>query len=155
MLERGSFGGVVTLSDVSNTGAVGVGELLARLLNCGFPMRSALDIVREHSFVGTQYIVVGDGGGALTEFEDDYPCVKHVERDGDGYRVWEVSYPPTNQATGSVRLPDLGPESGIELAIGESSAYRIDELALGEDVLTQPPFVVDGELSWSADVAGF
>jgi hypothetical protein len=149
MLERGSFGGVVTLSDVSNTGAVGVGELLARLLNCGFPLRSALRVVRDHSFVGNQYVVVGDGGGALTESEDGYPSIAHVDRQGATALVREVAYPPTDQATGATRHLDFGPDGEMELLVGESHSYRLDDAALEEHVLDRPPVVVDGELRWS------
>jgi hypothetical protein len=151
MLERGSFGGVVTLSDVSNAGAVGVGRLLARLLNVGFPVRSALNIVREHSFVGNQYIAVGDGGGALTQFTDVYPSVRYVERAGDEFLVREIGYPPTNQAMGATRHLDFGPEDQMELIVGESRLYRVDESTVREHVVIRAPVVYEGELVWSAD----
>ncbi|MFC5366659.1 hypothetical protein [Salinirubrum litoreum] len=154
MLERGSFGGVVTLSDVSNTGAVGVGELLARLLNCGFPMRSALNIVREHSFVGTQYIVVGDGGAALTQFDTVQPAVCHVDERDDDYRLSVTTYPPTNQGMGSMCSLQVTEESLYELVAGESQTYEVDEATLREFVTqAEMPVVRDGTLGWSTDYA--
>jgi hypothetical protein len=152
MVDRGSFGGVVTLSDVSNSGAVGVGELLARLLNCGFPIRSALSVVREHSFVGTQYIVVGDGGGALTQFEAAHPVVCRIGRTGDDYELSVRTHPVTNRGMGSFLGFQLPGIDSYELTAGESETYTTSAEGLRQFLQkAQMPVVVDGELTWSTD----
>ncbi|MFB6253272.1 MAG: hypothetical protein ABEI06_01520, partial [Halobacteriaceae archaeon] len=69
LIESGSIAGVVTLSEVLNSGAVEVGSTFARLLNRGFPFRTALNIAKEESIVGHQYSVVGDGNLSLTQPE--------------------------------------------------------------------------------------
>ncbi|MFB6137253.1 MAG: hypothetical protein ABEJ42_02785, partial [Halobacteriaceae archaeon] len=61
LIEAGSIGGVVTLRDVVNSGAVEMGETTARLLNRGFSLRAALTIAADEQIVGNQYLVVGDG----------------------------------------------------------------------------------------------
>jgi hypothetical protein len=152
LVERGSFGGVVTLSDVSNAGAGDVGELLARLLNHGFGMRSALNVVRDHSFVGNQYIVVGDGGGALTQFQGTYPVVISVADDGDGYRMELTSYPPTNHGMGSISHPLSIDTDEFELAVGRSRSFEMGEEQLREFMqLGGWPVVYRGELQWSTE----
>ena len=152
MLDRGSFGGVVTLSDVSNTGAVGVGELLARLLNCGFPMRAALNVVREHSFVGTQYVVVGDGGGALTQFEGSHPAVCYVEQTDEGYDLSVTTHPVTNVGMGSLYRLQVTEGDLYELTAGESRTHAVDEETFLQFVgRAEMPVVEDGTLAWSSD----
>ncbi len=52
LVDRGSYGGVVTLSEVANVTATRFGQTLARLLNCGFTLRSALSIAQDDVMTG-------------------------------------------------------------------------------------------------------
>ncbi|WP_207589498.1 hypothetical protein [Halomontanus rarus] len=79
LLEAGSVGGIVTVSDVGNPDAVAVGRLIARLLNTGFTLRSAVDVARSYRLVGTQYVVVGDGGRSVTQSGGGVPNVCRIE----------------------------------------------------------------------------
>jgi hypothetical protein len=152
LVERGSFGGVVTLSDVSNAGAGDVGELLARLLNHGFGMRSALNIVRDHSFVGNQYIVVGDGGGALTQFQGTYPVVLSVADADGGYEMQMTGYPPTNHGMGSIYYPLATGTDEYELTVGRGRSFELDEDRMREFMqLGGWPVIYRDELHWSTE----
>ena len=74
LAERGATGGVGTLNDVINEHAVEIGEALARLLHVGFPLRGALQLVREHTSIGDQYLIVGDGGVDMAQ-SDGGPAI--------------------------------------------------------------------------------
>lgn len=60
LVERGSLGGLVTLANVLNAPAVQMGRVLARTLNSGFSLQSALDVARQRTAFGNQYILIGD-----------------------------------------------------------------------------------------------
>ncbi|WP_435152251.1 hypothetical protein [Haladaptatus sp. DFWS20] len=96
LVKKGSRGGVATLSPVGNPSATELGKTLARLLNCGFPLRAALSIARRHSIYGYQYTVLGDGGLSLVQSESGVPHHLKVERVGDDRFEVEVSTYPTD-----------------------------------------------------------
>jgi len=87
LVESGAIGGIVTVRDVANLGAVQIGQAVARLLNCGFPLRPALEVAREESVMGTNYIVVGDGGLSIVQPESGTPHLLEVRRCGDSFEV--------------------------------------------------------------------
>ncbi|MEF8829445.1 MAG: hypothetical protein V5A49_10435, partial [Haloarcula sp.] len=87
LVESGAIGGIVTLNEVLNDGAVRIGESVARLLNCGFPLRAALTIARGESILGGQYIVVGDGGVTVTQAESGAPNMLEIEYRGSDYKL--------------------------------------------------------------------
>ena len=80
LVAKGSRGGVVTLSPVGNPMATELGRTLARLLNCGFPLRAALSIAQRHSMHSYQYTVLGDGGLSLVQSERGIPRHLSIER---------------------------------------------------------------------------
>ncbi len=96
LVKKGSRGGVATLSPVGNPSATDLGKTLARLLNCGFPLRSGLSIARRHSVYGYQYTVLGDGGLSLVQSESGIPFHFKVERTGDDQFKVEISAYPTD-----------------------------------------------------------
>ena len=60
LVEAGASASVVTVSSISNGQATKVGRAIARALNCGFTLRSALHMVSKHAPT-LQYSIVGDG----------------------------------------------------------------------------------------------
>jgi hypothetical protein len=62
LLERGATRAWLTLAEVENTLATEFGRTLARLLNCGFTLRSALSILKDELMTAYRYTVLGDGG---------------------------------------------------------------------------------------------
>lgn len=62
LIDAGAIGGVVTLQRVPIESAGEVGRRVAELLNIGYPLRVAVDVVEEATEIGSQYQIVGDGG---------------------------------------------------------------------------------------------
>ncbi len=79
LIRKGAVAGVVTLDDVVNSGAVRIGSTMARLLNFGFPLRSALTVAKDRSIVGSQYLVVGDGNADISQAWGYVPLVAEAE----------------------------------------------------------------------------
>jgi hypothetical protein len=96
LVKKGSYGGVATLSPVGNPMATELGQILARLLNCGFSLRAGLSIAQQHSMHGYQYIVLGDGGVTLVQSESGVPLHLRVESLDDGRFDVEVNAYPND-----------------------------------------------------------
>jgi hypothetical protein len=107
LLEGGSIGGIVTLSEVMDSEAITIGRTLARLLNRGFPLNAALDIARDETLFGGKYTVVGDGGLAIAQAESRTPYLATVETNGDVFDVEFELYPTRQSGMGSVFVPYL------------------------------------------------
>ncbi|WP_321112030.1 CHAT domain-containing protein [Halorussus salinisoli] len=154
LLEAGSIGGVVTLSEVINSGAVRIGRAMARLLNRGFPLQAALDIARDESIVGGQYIVVGDGGLAIAQAESGTPNMCEIEKVGDNYRVHLSTYPTDQRGLGSMVIPHLAEVENFFLSSGEIEPFDLSRSELDEFLqLEDIPVKVDGELKWSSQLS--
>jgi hypothetical protein len=111
LIRRGGIGGVVTLDEVINSGAVRVGKTMTRLLNRGFPLRAALNIARDRSIVGSQYIVVGDGNVDIAHGASPAPNLVEVQKgDNETYSLHYKSYYSTHQGmgVGSIIRPEIG-----------------------------------------------
>lgn len=154
LIEGGSIGGVVTLSDVLNSGAVRIGCAMARLLNHGFPLRAAMNVARDESFVGGQYIVVGDGGLAITQAEDGTPMLLEIERNGvDQFTVEVETYPTSSMGLGTLMKPYIEGEDTQYLASGSLNTYQISTDELRQFLsLGQIPLRKNGRLYWSDEL---
>ncbi|MFC4447988.1 hypothetical protein [Halorussus aquaticus] len=153
LVKTGANAAIVSLSDLYNSGAVEVGETLARLLHYGFDVGGAMKIVREYTSIGNRYVVVGDPGIIVVHYERLFPAVYRIcDKD---YRKQTVNV-ETN--TYSIRGYDVGATAkpfGME-----SDEYFIipgiyEKKTLGRDEFQDiigdksDPFLVEGELVWS------
>lgn len=130
LLESGAIGGIVTLSDVVNLGAVRIGKTVATLLNGGFPLHAALDVARDKSVIGPEYAVVGDGGLQVTQADVGVPTLARVSStDSASCRLQYVTYTPGNP--GAMYYPLVGDGDHHYLAPGETGPFdvEVDELA--------------------------
>jgi hypothetical protein len=157
LVGSGAVGGIVTLSDVINSGAVRMGRALARLLDRGFPLRSALEVARDESVIGDQYIVVGDGGLAIAQAESGTPNVCDLERappsaDYD-FEATYRGYPVSERGMGSMVMPAVEGNEEYYLNSGDAATF---ELSRGEVArylsLEEIPVRIDGELAWSSEL---
>ena len=154
MVERGAIGGIVTLNEVINSGAVDIGETVARLLNCGFPLRSALTIAREESFMGAQYIVVGDGGINVTQPASGTPNLLDITDGGNGAAVEIQTYTTDEAGLGSIYTPYIEGIEDFYLTSGSIGTFEFSEDELQRFLnLENVPVRVDGELRWSRSVS--
>ena len=152
LIEAGAIGGVVTLSDVINSGAVRIGKAMARLLDRGFPLQAALTVAREESLVGGQYIVVGDGGLAVTQPESGIPCLCEIETGDDDFAVTYRTFPTSQAGMGSLVMVNIDGNESYDLSSGNRtfsvSERRLIEFLRIEDV----PLLFDGQLRWRDDL---
>jgi hypothetical protein len=147
LVERGAFGGVGTLGDVVNDYAIEIGKLFAHLLNLGFPLRSAIDIVSKTSTIGQQYIVVGDGSIDMVQSTGGSPLVSNITGEGQFERDASFTVYPTNyNRLGSTTRMNLDSVTDAYVVPAETDTYTIpyDELREFLAWMTYP-VTVDGE----------
>jgi len=155
LIEGGAIGGVVTLSDVVNSGAIRIGSTLSRLLNSGFPLRAALKIAKGESIVGSQYLVIGDGGLAITQAESGTPILFNIERcQGDEYNVSLRGFPTTSGGMGGIFSPHIETVNTYTLNSGTTVSTILSQTELIDFLrLEQAPVRIDGRLRWTAELS--
>ena len=152
LLDGGAVGGVVTLSEVINSGAVRVGRTMVRLLNQGFPLRAALSIAKSESIIGGQYIVVGDGNADVVQPESCLPYLLSIEGGGPEYDVSIVSYPNGDKGIGTLFKPLVGDADRHYLGSGTQGPFTLSKAQLETALVEEEiPIRFDGELRWSSD----
>ncbi len=150
LIEAGSIGGIVTLSDVINDAAIQIGETIAQLLNAGYPLRPALAIVRDTSILGRQYIVVGDGGLRVSQPENIISHEYDITETGGNYSVTYNTYATAETGLGSVTLPHISSVSEYYLSPGTLDTFSLSKQELEEFLgLQRAPVRIDGNLHWS------
>ncbi|MFB6148586.1 MAG: hypothetical protein ABEJ48_02875, partial [Halobacteriales archaeon] len=154
MLDVGSVGGIVTLNDVGNDGAIEIGKVIAKLLNCGFSLRSALEIAREQQIAESEYIVVGDGGTDVVQNEGMTPNLQNISKiDDDSYFLNIITYPPVEQGMGVLFIPMLEQVNTQFLNPGSIGPFEINEQELIEFLkLEELPAIYEGEFKWSTSL---
>lgn len=151
LVRKGSLGGIVTLAEVSNTPAVRVGRALARLLNHGFPLRSALSVAKKKSLTGYQYIVVGDGSLQLVQTEMGSAMTVSVESfEGTTCEVSFKTLPTPGYGVGAIMSPNIDTDGLRFLHPGSTKLFEMDVSDL-EQLLSQEnlPVEMDGQVYWS------
>ncbi|PHQ47033.1 hypothetical protein DJ68_04055, partial [Halorubrum sp. C3] len=151
LVHRGSRGGIVTLSDVANSPATKLGRIIARLMNSGFNLRTALHVAKRELITGHQYIVVGDGGTTVCQSRSGIAVVFGISEQGtESYNLSADFYPNGNHGVGSL--------SWLSLPVAEDNHYVPTQLTV-EDVpakeltdlldLELLPVFYSDELVWS------
>lgn len=155
LIEAGAIGGIVTLTDILNDGAVQIGETIARLLNIGFPLRVALTIAREESVLGGQYIVVGDGGMTVTQSPSGTSNMLEITPLEDGFAVDIQTYASDTFGLGSMYRPYLSDNNVYFLHSGKIETFHVTREELVEFLQLQevPVRIGDAELEWSSSVS--
>lgn len=154
LIDGGAIGGIVTLTDVINTGAVKIGSALARLLNNGFPLRAALEVAKDEDIVGGQYIVVGDGGMAVTQAEGSATMLCKVNKSKNKYKVSLRAYSTSMEGIGSIVFPAISGNTEHYINSGDIQEYECSVEELREffrSVLI--PVRIGSELHWSDQVS--
>ncbi|WP_338738001.1 hypothetical protein [Haloplanus salilacus] len=154
LIEAGAIAGVVTLSDVINSGAVRMGRLLARLFNRGFTVGSALEVARDDSIIGDQYTVIGDSSLSLARTNSGPPNVCAVHRRGDDeYELEWETHPSTRVGMGSLVIPFLDDENEQYLWSGGSKTFDLNRDELRQFLsLETVPVKIDGSIVWSDEL---
>ncbi|WP_255196053.1 hypothetical protein [Halorarius litoreus] len=154
LIRGGAIGGVVTLDEVINSGAIRVGKAMTRLLNRGFPLRAALTIASDSSIVGTQYIVVGDGNMDIAHGESLTPNLvdlHHVETDRFVFDL--DTYYTAHVGVGALYRPYVEGNEEHYLVGNPNMEFELDRETFEEFLdLETVPIRRQGRLHWSDDV---
>jgi len=152
LVEAGSVGGVVTLSDVVDSGALRVGKSMARLLDLGFPLRAALDIAAGESVVGGHYTVIGDGRVSVVQEEAGVSILCLVEEVGEQYQLSVHAYLPRERGTGTAAQTTIPDSEQHYLAPGPIGRFRLSADRLREYLAGHRyPVKKGGALHWNVD----
>ncbi len=154
LIEAGAVGGIVTLEEVVNSGAVDVGYTLGRLLNNGFPLRPAMELAREGSYIGQQYLVVGDGGFTFVQGEgSNSPHLCELEVSDGGFELTLKIYTPTTSGIGGIFQPYLSQADEYHLNSGTIGPFEVTKGELREFLSSEnAPVKVRGDLHWSTEL---
>ncbi|MCU4739798.1 hypothetical protein OB955_09675 [Halobacteria archaeon AArc-m2/3/4] len=150
MAQRGAFGGVGTLGDIVNEHAVEIGETMARLLNLGFPLRAALELARETTILGDQYLIVGDGSADIAQSDGGSPTALTIDKMRDGHELVLRSYPTKEFRVGSVNNPNIQTSTNFHLTPGETAISEVDDAELNDYLTwTKGPVINQGTIKWN------
>ena len=154
LAKRGAFGGVATVGDIVNEHAIDSGAALARLLNLGIPLRGALEIVRERTILGDQYLVVGDGSTDIAQSDGGPPTIVTVnDHVDDEIDVWIRNYPTKEFQIGSLALPKINSSERMHLLPLHNFHTKVQKSELESFfTLTRTPVIIDDTLHWNTDI---
>jgi hypothetical protein len=154
LIRKGAIGGVVTLDEVINSGAVRVGKTMTRLLNHGFPIRGALNIARDRSIVGSQYIVVGDGNADVAQGTSLAPNLIRITRKNEGtFEVDHRTFYSSFMNLGSFVRPEIRGNDNHYLTGSTQTKFSVDQDELEEFLrLEIVPVETDSGFSWSDQI---
>lgn len=154
LLERGAVGGVVTVTEVINSGATRVGKAMVKLINHGFPLRAALSVASEQSFVGGQYSVVGDGDVDVVQRKNLGASVVDVEETTDGFAVVPTVFPTSDLSVGGYSGSVFGPSGRYQLSPGQLASTTYETRSELLEVLDETTDVVryDGQIYRSGEL---
>ncbi|MFC4436339.1 MULTISPECIES: CHAT domain-containing protein [Natrialbaceae] len=150
LIEAGSIGGIVTLGNVINSGAVRIGSTIAQLLNQGFPLYGALDIAQNESIVSQQYLMVGDGRTTIAQSETAVPNACLIKK-GMGEMLAEIkTYDSIRAERGTLFTPYLDPIDSYYIVPGKTEQIPVQRSHLEEFFdKGRFPVVIDGSVRWS------
>ncbi|SIR12310.1 hypothetical protein SAMN05421858_1508 [Haladaptatus litoreus] len=151
LIDAGAVGGVVTLNDVINSGAVRVGKSMVRLLNRGFPLWAALDIARDRSIIGGQYTVVGDGSVDMVQTESAVALLFEIKRKGELFELKRRTYIGGADGLGGIVKPQTSDRMFLTSGSLPPVTLSADELE-SHLSLENVPISVDGQLVWSEEI---
>ena len=133
LIEKGAFGGLVTLENVGNSLATEVGHNIAKLLNAGWPLDGALSVVQDDALVGQDYTILGDGTTEISTPEFGAPTRYIVQRTGqDKYEVEPHTFPTRSKHLGSVYRSEFESDGLHYLLGGKTGSYCVSREDLQE-----------------------
>ena len=156
LIHRGSRGGIVTLSDVANSPATQLGRIIARLMNSGFNLRTALHVAKRDLITGQQYIVVGDGGATMCQNRSGMAVVVDIFSEEEGWTFKMSTYPNGPYGVGSLYIPNISNISRNYVVPSNAVINSVTEQQLREALhLETIPVFYNNELQWSDNLSVF
>ena len=154
LVHRGSRGGIVTLTDVANSPATQLGRIIARLMNSGFNLRTALHVAKRELITGHQYIVVGDGGTTICQSRSGVAVVGNIGESSSGsWSLGVQAYPNGPYGVGTLyKLATSSSDANYFVpSTCELKSVPSTELSDWLGLETLPIFYRD-ELHWSDEL---
>ncbi|SFH76717.1 hypothetical protein SAMN04488066_1273 [Halorubrum aquaticum] len=153
LIHRGGRGGIVTLSDVANSPATKLGRIVARLMNSGFNLRTALHVAKRELLTGHQYIVVGDGATTICQSRSGIAAVIDIESNGSELDFTMSAYPNGPYGVGTMYSPTIENVSTNYSVPTDAKIHGISSEQLTSLLqLETVPVFYDGELHWSDEL---
>lgn len=152
LIENGSVAGIATVADVNDRSAAWFGVTLGRLLNTGYPLHAAIDILDGQTLLDDLYILLGAGSAVLTPPES-VPYTFEVSRTSvDSVQGTLTYFDSERLGIGSMGSPILGDSDRFTIIPGttvwEASSKDVIEM-FGRE---RAPVRIDGEFHWSDEV---
>ena len=155
LVSNGAIAGVVTLKDVISSMATKIGRTIARLLNYGFPVGAATNLIQDTMFSGEHYAVVGDSNAAVAQTTGGTPEVLKVRgHDDEKLELTVETFASWNYGAGSMLTPYLDGVNRRFIVPGKFGPWISDETVLSNYIdYKQMPIIAAGEFYWPRDVS--
>ena len=155
LVDNGAIAGVVTLEDVISSMATKIGRTISRLLNYGFPVGSATNLIQKTMFSGGHYAVIGDSNATLAQTTVGIPEVHKISKASDcTYEIRIEVFESWNHATGSLYTPRAEGFDYRHIVPGEFGPWEVNRSMLS-DHLDQGifPIIANEEFYWSQNTS--
>ncbi|WP_435194494.1 hypothetical protein [Natronomonas sp. EA1] len=141
LTEQGAEGGIITFEDVPDRTAATVGSHVARLLNLGWRLDSAVAVVKEAAIAASSYAAIGYPGTRIVDNEAGVGLLADVVPRDDGrfdLSCETFSAKSFPQAGGVVTLYELPVVEGDELHGATFGPYTVDATGLSRFLGAEP-----------------
>jgi hypothetical protein len=127
LVNSGAVAGIVTLEEVHNSLATQIGTNIARLLNRGWPLDAAVELVKDDALVGRHYIVVGDGAVELTKANSGVPMMSIIEdiKENGVFNIKIKTCTTRTHHLGTIYTPAIIGGNNHYLASGEHGPFEL------------------------------
>ncbi|WP_276282653.1 hypothetical protein [Halorussus caseinilyticus] len=154
LVEAGSLGGIITLSDIADSIATRAGLHFARLLAAGHTLRTSVHVLRKQLLAGTRWMTVGNGGLSLCHCKSGNPLYLRIScPDKETWRTEVEGFPSPTHGLGTAFSLYLDSDTrylvGGQLATLDLNASELDKI-LESDLI---PIDFNDERYWSNEVA--
>ncbi len=155
LVDSGAIAGVVTLNDVISSMATKIGRTIARLLNCGFPMGSAANIIQDTMFTGGHYGVVGDSNASLVQSIKGTPNIKRISvRNDDEFEIRVEVFASWNYDIGTMQTVYLDACNRRYTVPGNYGPWSVDESSLVSFLNEEEfPIIAGEEFYWPNEIS--
>lgn len=152
VVDAGANGGMCTLTNVANTAATRIGRIVARLLNAGFTLGGALELVNENSLAGQQYMIVGDPSTAVVWNPQDAPRLADLTptSNEDTFIADLQTYAANQSLIGSLYLPSIVDSDMYYIGSSNITKFSVSKKTVIEFMKENRfPVRINGSLEWS------
>lgn len=150
LVEAGSLGGIITLSDIADSVATQAGTQLARLLAAGHTLRTSIHVLRKQLLSGTRWLVIDNGNLSIYQCKSGNPLYLSIsEVEDETYRTDVYTFVSPSHGLGSALNLHLDSETRY-LVSGKLATLDLSERELNK-ILDRNLFPVDydGDRYWS------